>query len=913
MPTFSFTSPDGKTYDVEGPEGSTKEQAFQILQQRMEGSPTDSVKESPSTSGVAVNAWNKGMAAALDALPNAPQNIINLGKMGFGAAATAIGKPDWAPEITPPPNYVRRGFEKVGSIRPDLEPATGFQRGVDTLMQGAAGGAMAPAASIGRMGMNMLYGDIGAVSAETAKNATGSEAWGALAGFAGPAGVANIGRAPGAAYVRDKVLSVTSPDMRAGRMISDTLTDKGRSTLRLDDPNIVPGSEQTLAQKTRDPGAAGLELWARQQPQAKGLFSARDAEQAAAREAELRRIAPGDDGLNVVQGRVEQIMGRIEAAATGRVTAARATTARARADADAAQREINKWNQIATETTGPAMRSEAAGTVVRQAIEAEKAALEAARDAATRPLREQAYESGAKADTTPIGKQINDWLEVEQSPTQRAMLEQVRKMVAPGVKEVTEAAPAGAEWMPLKPKSKEVKTEKTLEQLDSARRAINELKTGAGGDSGERLADHYLKGIAGPGGLLDQQMKLASRPYEDYLAKYSEMSRPLDPYGHGTLTGKVLATDPYGKRYLTPDAEVMGRFFMAGNRGVAGAQEFLTAVKGNPEAMKAMRGYIAEQISTRDGAISSTQLANFTRQNSNALRTLGMEGEFKTMSKAGQYLVDLAEAKALDVKRAEVAAKGVESDAVDMVARANKTALGKFMKQDPDKALSSIMTSFDREQKLKSLVGMMRGDPAALDGLRQGLKDFVFDRRNAGRDYLENPRESLAKQMNAWQEYKPILERTGAFTPDHVTNMDKVFQDLDRSQYAATAGRTAGVSTTHQFKSMGEYMASRVIANAASIASGAVGGAGGYAYAGLPGVAAGAVVGGGVAWWSNALKNMTTDRIVAAALDPKFAKQLVQQYDARRATAMAPDMAKMSMSVANAVNAMAQQQEMPQQ
>ena len=35
MPTFEFTSPDGKTYSVEGPEGATKEQAFGILQKQL--------------------------------------------------------------------------------------------------------------------------------------------------------------------------------------------------------------------------------------------------------------------------------------------------------------------------------------------------------------------------------------------------------------------------------------------------------------------------------------------------------------------------------------------------------------------------------------------------------------------------------------------------------------------------------------------------------------------------------------------------------------------------------------------------------------------------------------------------------------------------------------------------------------
>jgi hypothetical protein len=37
MPTFEFTSPEGKTYSVSGPDGSTKEQAFQMLQKQIGG------------------------------------------------------------------------------------------------------------------------------------------------------------------------------------------------------------------------------------------------------------------------------------------------------------------------------------------------------------------------------------------------------------------------------------------------------------------------------------------------------------------------------------------------------------------------------------------------------------------------------------------------------------------------------------------------------------------------------------------------------------------------------------------------------------------------------------------------------------------------------------------------------------
>jgi hypothetical protein len=38
MPDFKITSPDGKTYRVTGPEGATREQAFEILQQQLKGS-----------------------------------------------------------------------------------------------------------------------------------------------------------------------------------------------------------------------------------------------------------------------------------------------------------------------------------------------------------------------------------------------------------------------------------------------------------------------------------------------------------------------------------------------------------------------------------------------------------------------------------------------------------------------------------------------------------------------------------------------------------------------------------------------------------------------------------------------------------------------------------------------------------
>ena len=44
MPKFTFTSPEGKSYDVEGPDGATKEQAFGILQKQLASKPASDSK-----------------------------------------------------------------------------------------------------------------------------------------------------------------------------------------------------------------------------------------------------------------------------------------------------------------------------------------------------------------------------------------------------------------------------------------------------------------------------------------------------------------------------------------------------------------------------------------------------------------------------------------------------------------------------------------------------------------------------------------------------------------------------------------------------------------------------------------------------------------------------------------------------
>jgi len=69
-----------------------------------------------------INAIPKGAAGFVDSILNTPENLANLGKMAYGTAATALGRPDLAPDVHSPNNFVGNAGRKVGLIREEAEP-----------------------------------------------------------------------------------------------------------------------------------------------------------------------------------------------------------------------------------------------------------------------------------------------------------------------------------------------------------------------------------------------------------------------------------------------------------------------------------------------------------------------------------------------------------------------------------------------------------------------------------------------------------------------------------------------------------------------------------------------------------------------------------------------------------------------
>lgn len=111
MTTFDFTAPDGKSYSVNGPEGATPEQAFQILQQQI-GAPA----AAPSTgvgedlAGVAKSAPGRLVAG----VAGIPGDLLHLGMRALGD------------NLTPESNYGSHAIAK--SLNSDYEAKTDVGR-----------------------------------------------------------------------------------------------------------------------------------------------------------------------------------------------------------------------------------------------------------------------------------------------------------------------------------------------------------------------------------------------------------------------------------------------------------------------------------------------------------------------------------------------------------------------------------------------------------------------------------------------------------------------------------------------------------------------------------------------------------------------------------------------------------------
>lgn len=189
MPIVEVKAPDGSVLEIQAPEGASDDDILSYAKSQFDSAP----RQTPETSGVAINSFNKGMAGALDQVINAFPRLANIGTVAHGEITGEPVQSMEDPRLHKDPNYVRRGFEAAGFIRPELNPSTPVQGYLDSMMQGAGGAiTMGPQASISGNTANLAAGAASSLASDAAYDATGDVGASLLAGIAAPGAVGRI-------------------------------------------------------------------------------------------------------------------------------------------------------------------------------------------------------------------------------------------------------------------------------------------------------------------------------------------------------------------------------------------------------------------------------------------------------------------------------------------------------------------------------------------------------------------------------------------------------------------------------------------------------------------------------------------------------------------------------------------------
>lgn len=205
-----------------------------------EGMPAE--RKTASTLDVALNAPYKAIAGTADLVLNTPQNLVNLAKMGYGTVATALGRPDLAPEVTAPRELTKELMTSAGLIKetPNMTPG---QRVLDVGLQAATTGFMNPAQTARNVASNVVKGGAAGTIGQTVAETTGSPELGLVATMAAPAAM-------------EKYAAMKNADLQAAK-IRNMTRDQTLKAATDEGYVVTPGSVTPSAQNVLGERIAG--------------------------------------------------------------------------------------------------------------------------------------------------------------------------------------------------------------------------------------------------------------------------------------------------------------------------------------------------------------------------------------------------------------------------------------------------------------------------------------------------------------------------------------------------------------------------------------------------------------------------------------------------------------------------------
>ena len=599
-----------------------------------------------------------------------------------------------------------------------------------------------------------------AAATEALGNSPGVDILGALAGSYGGSSAAKVGGA-----AKRAAGDVVNPKRVARGEVGDVIVrsmqdkkvdpDTGRTISagdeafgnRLDESRTlekdVPGLKLTTGEATTDPGLQALEYKQRQTD--RGPFANRETENRRAVNTALEEIAPTAKTDAAARAALEKR--RAEAGAPSFATS-KAVDAR-EADVDAARRAAE-----------PGMGAQEAGREIRSTAARGKEAMESVRDAEALPLLRASEERGAVIDAAPVAKVIDDKLAVDKRDSVRSALATARaKLLKVGSKDELDTSVGG---------------------LYEARKAINDIIEGRGEKPTDRFAKSELLEVRK---ALDAAINKGAPEFGEYLAKYAEDSRLVDPYKTGA-TKDVLKTPS--------DREAAARFWESPDS----IDEFQTNLGGNKQAVKALRAYALDDALTSaaniDGGVDPKRLEAWVRKNQKQLDAFpGIREDLGNLTSAQKSLERAA-------KRKSMVEKGLNDP--------KRSTIAKYLdREDARDSIESILASKNPRREMTQLVNTLKRDSDALEGAKRAFWDRMMEGTSKSPGGIaSNAKDAANVPVISNAAFRSFMAKHGdaakilyADNPAHLKNLERISEAVDAAQ-RTTRIKSPGTSGTGQ-------------------------------------------------------------------------------------------------------------------
>jgi hypothetical protein len=259
-------------------------------------------------------------------------------------------------------------------------------------------------------------------------------------------------------------------------------------------------------------------------------------------------------------------------------------------------------------------------------------------------------------------------------------------------------------------------------------------------------------------------------------------------FGQNPLKG-ILQTAGAQGQYRLPNGAVPETIFRPGPRGFESTQGYLRAVGNDPDAVNALREYVASTLRRQgmgpDGTLDPARFAAWQRRYADALRAVpdGMQ-RYADAARATEAIADAALARRAALDAAQDGAIGKLIGATDS--------------QDVTRIVGGIFGQKDAARQMGELAQRAHANPDAWNGFRRAVVDYMYNK------FVSNAEAGTSGvgqiKSDSFQNFLRQNQATlnWVFSPREQNALRAIAADLNRANRSIIAIKLPGGSNTPQ-------------------------------------------------------------------------------------------------------------------